>query len=249
MSGETYKEDSPVNENGVMCEAKFPEPTTKPTVMDGRTFNITYYYPVLERNEYLSGRNSSEEWTYINTNNTDPRYCNAERDCERGEDEPAGCHKHSYIVTGSKDMDGMYNHSNGVNSKLNFYQGGNRFLFKSDNSWILSRGSSEAEAEVRYESEDDNNDTVPMGGWQDAIDGERQNGIFVKKSLPYLRIFQVPSNLTRNDWEDEHGLICQMPEDQSDKWLFIPKGDKINRRCNGVCECGSCVDENILSLP
>ena len=46
---------------------------------------------------------------------------------------------------------------------------------------------------------------------------------------------------------ESKGLICQMPEKDKSKeekeWLFIPNNDERKRRCNGVCDCDSCVDE------
>ena len=81
-----------------------------------------------------------EEWTFIDINSKDPRYCNDDPDCDRGEDEPAGCHDHAYIVTGSKEIDGLYRHSRGIDSRPNLYQGENKFLLKKDNRWELKKG-------------------------------------------------------------------------------------------------------------
>ena len=135
--GEMYMEGKAVNDNGFICKVR----------------NIN------------TGGSSSEEWTYIGIdNNTDSRYCNIVQDCERWEDEPASCHKHSYIVTGSEDMDGMYRHSSGADSKENLYQGENKFLLKRENRWVLLRGSSEEEASAFYKSGE--SDTVPTNGWQ-----------------------------------------------------------------------------------
>ena len=213
--GEMYKEEKAADHNGFICKVQ----------------------------DLSTGGNSSEEWTYIDTSNTDPRYCNDDPDCERGEDEPASCHKHSYIVTGSKDMNGVYSHSSGVDSKPNLYQEGDKLLLKRENRWVLLRGSSEEEAFAHYRSGE--SDTVPTNGWQSVFVEGKKEGKPCGKSMVDLRIFQVPSsNLATNHFETDEGLICHMPEEQSEEWLFIPKGDEKKRRCNGVCECGSCVDED-----
>ena len=186
----------------------------------------------------LNSGGIGEEWTYI----TGSRYCNDHPDCERGEDEPASCHKHSYIVTGSKVMDGVYSHSSGADSKPNLYMGGDKFLLKRDDQWVLSKGLSEEEAFAFYKSRESK--TVPTNGWQRVYVEGKKLGDTYGKSIPDLQIFQVISNLTKDHFETEEGLIFKMPEDQSKQWLFIPKGDEKKRQCNGVCECGSCVDED-----
>ena len=66
----------------------------------------------------------------------------------------------------------------------------------------------------------------------DAVDGETLNGTFVRKSLPDLQVFKVSSNVKSD--RTEEGLICQMPEKQSEEWLFILNGDE--KKCK---ECAS----------
>ena len=206
-------------------------------------------------------KSNIEEWTYIITDNdkTDTRYCDEHPDCERGEDEPTSCHP-AYVVTGSKKMDGVYKHPSGVNSKSDVYQEGNKFLWKNEASrWVISIGPSKEEANAHYKSGEAKDSTVPSGDWQFVFVEGKSEGDTYGESVTDLQVFRIPSNLTKNFLTlEDKGLICQMPEKEKSKekkeeekdkskeeeWLFIPNNDEKERRCSGVCDCDSCVDED-----
>ena len=146
-----------------------------------------------------SSNSSNEEWTYISSSKTDPRFCNVYPDCDRGEEEPPSCYKHACVVTGSKDMDRVYKHPSGVNSTLDVYKEGDKFLWKNEASrWALSSGQSKEEAYVYYKSGKAKDSTVPTNSWQDVfVEGKREGDTY-GESVTDLQVLRIPSNLTKN---------------------------------------------------
>ena len=174
-------------------------------------------------------------WTHMRWK--DKEFCDGIKNCEVGLDEPEGCKQPVVVITGSDGRDGLYNR-NGRYKQEN----GHNIIFKKNNRWVIAEGSNQKDAVVLYKSGDSNE--LPRDGWHDVAELRKNDGRLFGDPVPGLHVVQVPQNFYGNQTETDEGLICKSGE--TEDWHFLPEGDK--RRCNGVCECGTCKDEEDCEL-
>ena len=170
----------------------------------------------------------SEEWRHIRW--SDEQMCDGTKNCENGMDElELGCHQQVVVAT-SEGRDGIFIYRNGRYKQ----EDGHSIIFKQGNRWVIAEGSNRREAVVIYKSKESKE--LPREGWTEIV---KKGGRFVEDPVPRLQVVKVPQDFDGNQVETDEGLICK--SGHKDVWHFLTEGDK--KRCNGVCECGTCRDE------
>ena len=103
---------------------------------------------------------------------------------------------------------------------------------------MIAEGSNRKEAVVIYKSKESKE--LPREGWQNVAQLGKKDGKLLGDPVPGLQVVQVPQEFGDNQAETDEGLICKSGHTRD--WHFLPKRDK--KRCNGVCACGTCRDED-----
>ena len=167
------------------------------------------------------GKYKSELWSH--TLWSDQAFCSKIKKCEFESEK-----QQAVVITGTNARNGIYTR---ITLGLYLQKGGDSVLVKAGNSWAIAECSSSNQYKYEYKSGESHE--VPQEGWQRvAEDGS-------ESPFPDLRVTGAPANFTGNQIETGEELICRLRVTK--EWYHLPRGEEL--RCNGVCDCESCSDE------